>query len=166
MSEASTAVADSFRAELRTQLDECVGRIEHCLGQLSDQQVWWRPHDSANSIANLVLHLCGNLDQRVGSIVGGAPDTRDRPREFSERGTTPAAELARRLRAAAGRAEAVLSGLTSARMAELRRDPARGVEVTVVSILFRTLVHLGGHAQEIVFMTRSLLGDGYRFQRP
>jgi hypothetical protein len=166
MMDGPTDAVESFLAESCALLGECVGRIDHCLGQLSDQQVWWRPHESTNSVGNLVLHLCGNLDQRVGSAVGGGTDRRDRPREFSERDPIPVGELARRLRDAAARADAVLGVLTPARLADLRRDPSRGTEVTVLTVLYRTLVHLGGHAQEIVFMTRSLLGDAYRFQRP
>jgi hypothetical protein len=36
-------------------------RIKHCLGQLNDEQVWWRSHSWLNSIGNLILHLCGNV---------------------------------------------------------------------------------------------------------
>ena len=36
-------------------------RIESCLLALSDEQIWWRGAEMQNSIANLMLHLCGNL---------------------------------------------------------------------------------------------------------
>jgi hypothetical protein len=43
--------------------DQCLAKIEHCLSQLTDEQVWWRPHESLNSIGNLILHLTGNVRQ-------------------------------------------------------------------------------------------------------
>ena len=44
-------------------LDQSVVKIEHCLNQLSDKQIWTRPRGSVNSIGNLILHLLGNLRQ-------------------------------------------------------------------------------------------------------
>jgi len=58
-------------------LNSCVSKIKHCLGQLTDEQVWWRPQESMNSIGNLVLHLCGNVCQWIVAGIGGAPDVRD-----------------------------------------------------------------------------------------
>ena len=103
------------------------GGVKHCLAQLDEGQVWQRPRPAMNSVGNLLLHLSGNLRQRLLSVVGGAADDRDRPREFSERGPLPKAELLFRLEEAAGGADAVLAGLTAgptARMEALRR-PAR-----------------------------------------
>lgn len=50
---------------LSSRFDACVGQIVHCLEQLSEEQVWWRPHESMNSIGNLVLHLTGNIRQEI-----------------------------------------------------------------------------------------------------
>jgi hypothetical protein len=38
-------------------LSRSVEKIKHCLDQLDEEQLWWRPHESMNSIANLILHL-------------------------------------------------------------------------------------------------------------
>src|SRR5206468_11868255 len=87
--EGTPVVGRAFIEVARRQLAERADRIGHCVGQLDDAQVWWRPHESMNSIANLVLHLCGNRRQWIVSGVGGEPDVRDRPGEFSERGAVP-----------------------------------------------------------------------------
>ena len=76
---------------------DAFAKIKHCLDQLTDGQVWWRPKPSLNSIGNLILHLCGNLRQWVVCGVGGATDNRDRPSEFSERGPISKADLLRTL---------------------------------------------------------------------
>ena len=119
-----------------------------------------------NSVGTLLLHLCGNLKQRFLSVIDGRPDDRDRPKEFSERGPIPKAELLRRLEEAVAGADAVLAGLTAARLLEGRRYRGlRGeVEGTVLAVALRTLLHLGGHAQEIVYATRLQLGDAYKFR--
>ena len=74
------AVAEGFVAEARTSLETAFALIRHGVGQLDDEQVWWRPRDGMNSIGNLLLHLAGNLRQRFGSVIGGEPDDRDRDR--------------------------------------------------------------------------------------
>jgi hypothetical protein len=154
-------VGQAFLAEARRKLSDRHERIRHCLSQLDDAQVWWRPAESMNSAANLVLHLCGNLRQWLVAGVGGAADLRDRPREFAERGPIPRDELLRRLAAVVAQADAVLAGFDEARLLEPRR--IQGFDETVLSAVFDCLTHLSSHAQEIVYVTRLQLGEAYRF---
>ena len=52
---------------------EYIDKIERATAQLDDDAVWWRPNEHSNSIANLLLHLSGNLRQWVlGGLVGGS----------------------------------------------------------------------------------------------
>lgn len=146
----------------RHRLAEGVKKIKHCLGQLTDEQVWWRPHDSMNSVANIVLHLCGNTRQWILSGIGGEPDMRDRPREFSDRSSIPKAELVRRLDEIAGQADAVLAGATDQEL--LRHRRIQGFDETALSAAFDCISHFRGHQQEIVYITRLQLGDAYQFE--
>jgi uncharacterized damage-inducible protein DinB len=147
--------------EARRRLSACHKRIIHCLNQLDDAQVWWRPAESMNSIANLVLHLCGNLEQWIVSGVGGAQDVRNRPLEFSERKSIPKEQLSQRLSSTVSRADKVLAQVNNANLLEERR--IQGFEETVLSAIFESLAHFNGHTQEIVYITRLQLGDAYRF---
>lgn len=151
----------AYLAEARRRLAAAHDRIKHCLGQLDDVQVWWRPQESMNSIANIVLHLCGNLRQWIVSGVGGAVDMRDRPQEFAEREPIPKDELLRRLAAVMDEANAVLGKLDEGRILDRRR--IQGFDETVLSAIFDSLAHLSGHAQEIVYITRLQLRDAYVF---
>ena len=54
-------------------------KIEHCVAQLDDRQVWWRPDDRMNAIGNLLLHLAGNLEQGIIAGVGRAQARPSRP---------------------------------------------------------------------------------------
>jgi hypothetical protein len=160
-----TELANNFIAEARARLHEGDARIEHCLAQLSEAQIWWRPAAALNSIGNLVLHLAGNLRQRCGSVIGGAPDTRNRDQEFAERGPIAKDELLRQLRDALAQADAVLTHLGADRLAETRRyrGIGRDLDGTVLSVILRSLTHFHGHAQEIVLLMRWQLGAQYRF---
>ena len=64
--------SSNFSAE---KLEQLCGRIEDCLGRLSYDQVWMRNSGNENAVGNLVLHLCGNVTQWIGSgVAGGRPD--------------------------------------------------------------------------------------------
>jgi uncharacterized damage-inducible protein DinB len=155
-------LAAAVGAEAGDELAKALGKIEHCLGQLSDEQVWQRPQPSLNSVGNLLLHLCGNVRQWVVAGLGGAPDVRDRPAEFTERGPIPKEELRRRLRDVVEEARKVLARQKARQWLEVRR--VQGFDVTGLAALFDSVPHFRGHTQEIVHMTRALLGDAYQFQ--
>ncbi len=154
----ATACLDALRVQLAGNLK----KIKHCLDQLDDEQIWWRPRQSHNSIGNLLLHVCGNLSQWILSAVGGEPDTRDRPSEFSQRGPIPKAELVRRLEDVVDRSRAVLAGLPASRLLEDRR--VQGFDETVLSAIVDSVCHFTGHTHQVVYITRLQLGDEYRFE--
>ena len=154
-------ITSAYVAVSRDRLTRSLDRLRHCVGQLNDEQMWWRPHPGMNSVANILLHLAGNLRQWIVSGVGGAPDTRDRPAEFADRSQCSKAELLRRLEATIAEADAALARLDPSHLLEPRR--VQGFEETVLSAMYDSLTHLCGHVQEIVYITRLQLGDTYRF---
>jgi hypothetical protein len=151
----------AYLEECRRRLAACLERIEHCVGQLDDRQLWWRPRESMNSIANVLLHLCGNLRQWIVAGVPGTPDDRDRPGEFSRRDPIPKDELLRRLKETVTGADAVLALVPERQLLQPRR--IQGFDVTVLEAVFGCVAHLAGHTQEIIYATRLQLGDAYRF---
>lgn len=156
------SVAAAFLAEAQATLTSALAKIAHCLDQLSDDDVWWRPHESHNSLQNIILHLCGNLRQWIGCGLGGLPDVRDRPAEFSDRQPISKPELLKRLTAAVEEAKAVLAAFPADRILERRK--IQGFDTTLLAALFDTVSHFVGHTHQIVYITRLRLGDAYRFQ--
>jgi hypothetical protein len=154
-------IAKAVGAAAANELADALAKIKHCLDQLTDEQVWWRPKPSLNSIGNLILHLCGNLRQWIVCGIGSATDNRDRPKEFSERGLISKAELLKTLVETVGQAQAALKSLHADRLLESRRIQA--TDQTALSAIFDSVPHFRGHTQEIVLMTRLQLGDAYRF---
>ena len=107
--ELTTAVG----TEAANELASALAKLNHGLGQLTDEQVWWRPRPALNSIGNLILHLCGNVRQWLVAGLGAAADSQDRPAEFAERGPIPKEESLRKLEAVVEEARAVLARQTA-----------------------------------------------------
>lgn len=144
------------------ELRECLRMLQHCVGQLSHDQVWSRPDESQNAIGNLLLHLAGNLRQWIVVGLAQAVDSRNRPAEFAERQQLASTELLARLEVCVQDAIAVLSNTaTSAELLRPRR--IQGFEVHGIAAIQHSVSHFRGHTQEIIGRTRQLLGKNYRF---
>lgn len=140
---------------------EYLPKIRACCAELSREQLWWRPHEASNSIANLVLHLAGNVRQWIVAGVGGAADERRRAEEFSARGGLDADELLLRLEDAVLEADRALAALEPARLAEPVR--IQGRDVTVQSAIYHVVEHFAGHTYQIVYITKMLTGSDLGF---
>lgn len=154
-------LAAALTAAANQELANALKRIQHCLDQLTDDQVWWRPAESMNSIGNLILHLEGNLRQWIVAGFGGEKDNRQRPKEFSERGPISKAILLGRFEEAVAKAQEALKKTSAQDL--LRKHTIQGFAVNGLEAIFDSVPHFRGHTQEIVHMTRSLLGDAYQF---
>ncbi len=158
--------ADEFSAlivqEAIHELNDAFEKIQHCISQLSEEQVWWRAQPALNSIGNLLLHLAGNVTQWIVCGVGGADDHRDRPAEFSARGGIAKHDLLTRLQDALAAAGAAIKGRPADELAKVRR--IQGHDVSGVGAIFHSMSHFRGHTQEIVRISREILGEAYRMQ--
>jgi hypothetical protein len=157
-----SSTGSAFLAEARNTLGGALKKIEHCVEQLSDADLWWRQHESHNSIQNVILHLCGNLRQWILHGVGGESDVRNRPLEFADRAQRKKAELLSMLKETVAACDRVLAAFPPGRLLERRR--IQGFDTTVLSAIFDTVSHFVGHQHQIVYITRLRLGDAYRFQ--
>jgi hypothetical protein len=114
-----------------------------------------------NSVANLMLHLSGNVRQWIVSGIGGAKDVRNRPGEFAEQSRRTKNELLATLKSTVDEADAVLSKVTAAELLAPKR--IQGFDTTVTGAIFGCVPHFRGHVQEMIHMTREQLGEKYRF---
>jgi uncharacterized damage-inducible protein DinB len=145
------------------KLGQLTRRIVDCLGRLTEDQIWARGSEHENSVGNLVLHLCGNVRQWLISGVGGAPDVRDRDREFAARGGVSSAELARRLQATVSEAGAVIDGLTAARLCETVR--IQSYDNSVLDAVYHVVEHFSQHTGQIIFATKLATGEDLGYHR-
>jgi hypothetical protein len=160
-----SAVSDLFVSTARHVLAEGLRKIEHCTSQLTDEQIWWRPREGRdgemNSIANLLIHLAGNMNQWILTGVGGAPLTRDRQSEFDDRSRRPSAELLEALRERVAEVDAVIARQRADDLVQPRLIQHH--DTTVLGAIFHVVEHFRGHVQEIIHLTRTQLGGAYRF---
>ena len=161
MSASLESLGSLVSQEAGGEFDEALRKIKHCVNQLTDGQVWWRPSESMNSIANLLLHLCGNVGQWIVTGVGGSADIRQRQQEFDDRSGTPKDELLQQIESVVTDAKRVLLETSAEEL--LRPRLVQGNEVTAVRAMIHSLAHFQGHVQEIVHMTRCQLGESYKF---
>ena len=136
-------------------------KIERCLEQLDDDQIWWRANPESNSIGNLVLHLCGNARQWIVSGLGGQTDNRLRDAEFDQVEVIPVSELVALLRTTLADVEAVISRLDPATIFEKRH--IQGTEVDVFHAIFHVTEHFSMHTGQIILLTKQLTAQDMHF---
>jgi len=146
-------VGESLIKEAKRRLGQHFpDQVRACLDALSDEDLWWRPNEEANSVGNLVLHMCGSSRHFLGRGVGGSDYQRDRAGEFSERGPIPRAELRRILEDTVAETARVLDGLSPDRLRETT-DRVGDVQ-TMQYIVSRTTHHWAAHTGQIVYATK------------
>lgn len=133
------------------KLKQLTEQIDDCLGRLTAEQVWARAGKSDNSVGNLVLHVCGNLTQWIGSGVGSRVDQRDRDSEFAARGGLGPPELAVKLNGVVTETVAVIRDQTG-RLLEVIHP--QGYTVTVMEAIYHVVEHFSD-TQGRLFLRRS-----------
>jgi hypothetical protein len=137
-------------------LKQYLPRVERCITELTEEEVWWRQHETNNSVGNLVLHLTGNLGQFILSGVGGMKDIRNKEREFSERQGIPKAELIRGLKEALLAADDTLSKLDAARL--LDSTTVQGRVRPLFEVIAVVVDHFALHCGQIIYITKLKTG--------
>lgn len=151
-------VADDRLAQIclrqwRSRFEErYLPRIAGCLEQLSDEEIWWRPNEASNSIGNLVLHICGNMRQWIISGLGGAPDLRERDKEFAERGPIPGAALRKRFEQTVAEASAVMVRVKPQLLTQMFR--IQGYDVSGYEAAAHVIEHVAYHTGQIIYVTK------------
>jgi uncharacterized damage-inducible protein DinB len=156
------SIAEEFILLSRRKLtDEYLPRIQVCLELLSEDDIWWRTHETNNTVGNLVLHLCGNVRQWIVAGVGGKEDVRDRPAEFAARGSVSKESLLEKMKETVHEADETLAKLNTERLSEKRR--IQGYDVTCFGAIFHVVEHFSGHVGQIIYVTKMRTGKDLRF---
>lgn len=132
-------------------------KIERCLSQLTDEDVWRRANEASNSVGNLILHLSGNVQQWIIGGVGNLPYERDRQHEFGERGGISTEELLARLKETLAKADQVLAEVDPTSL--LERREIQGNDVTVIEAILRIVQHFALHTGQIMLLTKQCSGE-------
>ena len=151
-------LADQFLKHCCSRLEVLSSWVDDCLSRLTRDQICWRAADSQNAIGNLVLHLCGNLRQRITSALStDTPDNRDRDCEFYSRSFATPEELRKLVKATVTEATAVLRSFPPDRLLERASIPH--YERSVMQNIFAVVEHFAQHTGQIIFATKYLTGE-------
>jgi uncharacterized damage-inducible protein DinB len=145
------------------KLEQTTASITLCLGKLTEEQIWRRDHANENTIGNLVLHLCGNVQQWIGYSIGGDADTRDRPAEFSATHLSRP-ELERKFDATIAHALAILRKLPPRELDKVVQT--QNGQSTVLEAVYQVVGHFQQHTGQIIFATKQMTGEDLRIYRP
>ena len=155
-------IGQAFLLQSRSHLnDDFMPKIRKCLDVLSEEDVWWRAHETNNSVGNLLLHLSGNVRQWIVSGVGGAPDIRQRQLEFSERNLIPKEVVWSKLQDTVAEASQVLESFPADELLEKRK--IQGFDSTVLQVIFHVVEHFSMHTGQITYITKLRQGRDLKF---
>jgi uncharacterized damage-inducible protein DinB len=157
------AIEELFLDASASKLRQSVGRIEVCLGKLTEEQIWARGHENENAVGNLVLHLEGNVRQWILCSLGGESHERDRDAEFAARGGWYSAQLAGRLRVTVEHAAKVILGLGPDELTKIYT--IQKYEVSGVEAVLHVVEHFSYHTGQIIFATKFVTGEDLGFYR-
>jgi uncharacterized damage-inducible protein DinB len=149
--------ADLFELCAR-YLEEYLAKIRVVIAELPAERLWWRPRPGANSAANLLLHLCGNLSLWLLKSVGGEPFERDRAAEFAATSGPGAAELLGRLEEVVGHCARLLRSLRADEAARPLR--IQSYDTDVLGAAFHAVEHMSYHTGQLLFLLKQSLPEG------
>jgi uncharacterized damage-inducible protein DinB len=155
-------IGKEFIADCRKLLlEDFQPRLLKCLSELSDQDIWWRAHETDNSIGNLVLHLCGNVRQWIIAGIGNEKDTRNRSQEFSERGPIPKSKLIQKLEETLQEADQALTKFDTAKLLEVRHF--QQWEHSCLYAILHVVEHFSHHLGQIIYITKLRTAKDLKF---
>ncbi|MFN4285751.1 MAG: DinB family protein [Lacibacter sp.] len=154
---------EAFLSNCVHHLLEYTRRIERCLELLTEEQVWYKPNDASNAIANLILHLCGNMTQYVLSGLGGAPDLRERDKEFSTTGGQTKAALVAQLHSVVTKVCSIIEILDEPTLLQVRT--VQGFQKTGIAIVLHVTEHMSYHTGQIALLTKLLTNQDLGFYK-
>jgi uncharacterized damage-inducible protein DinB len=151
MADLAKTILDSLQARICRVFP---AQIRAAVEALDDDQLWWRPNETSNSIGNLVLHLSGSLNHYLNRGYGGLDYARDRDAEFAERRHISRSELMATFEAMVANAEKTFAQLTPERL----NDPAAESKLyaSTAEELVSIASHIANHTGQIVWIAKAL----------
>lgn len=147
-------LAETALAVLRNRITRVMPeQIRAAVATVSDEQLWWRPNESSNSVANILIHLTGSINHYLNFFVGKIEYQRDRDAEFAERRNIPRDEVMQAFDEMIANAEKTLDALTPEQMSAAAADPRYAL---LFEDLLAVALHISNHTGQIVWIAKML----------
>jgi len=140
---------------LTRELDGIAREIEAFPDDIS---IWQAAPGVTNAAGNLALHIAGNLQHFVGTLLGNTGYVRDRDREFGQRSGTRH-EVVEELRRARAVVANVLPSLPGAALETTLSPQSMPGPVPAQRLLVHLCAHAGFHLGQIGYLRRILTGE-------
>ncbi|OLC06164.1 MAG: hypothetical protein AUH42_06205 [Gemmatimonadetes bacterium 13_1_40CM_70_11] len=125
-----------------------------------ERDLWRVPPGAGitNPGGNLALHLAGNLQYFVGTVLGGTGYVRDRDGEFARR-DVPRAELLRQVDTTLAAVAQTMARLREQDLAKPYPQPVGGVTLSTGDFLLHLAAHFTYHLGQVDYHRRLLTGQ-------
>lgn len=138
-------------------MDESVRMLTISMEMIPDNKFWYREHSVLNSVGNLLLHLSGNIRQYVISGLGGAPDRRERNKEFETKRQPGREVVWAAFLETVREAQAVIRNAQAADFLEKRR--VQGFSFSGMGLVIHAVEHLSYHTGQIAYIAKAVTGQ-------
>ncbi|MEO8414177.1 MAG: DinB family protein [Ginsengibacter sp.] len=156
---------NDFRKEFTEQAvyrnEENTKRIIKCLEEIDEAETGKAPNYHSNSIANLILHLCGNINQYIISALGNNSDERERDQEFSIKEGYTKNEVAKKLTITTTEANRIISNISNEDLGKIY--VVQGFNLSGIGIIIHVTEHFSYHTGQIAFWVKQLKNWGLGF---
>ncbi|MEO7531232.1 MAG: DUF1572 family protein [Sediminibacterium sp.] len=119
----------------------------------NEKNIWLPAAGTSNSGGNLCLHLVGNLQYYIGSILGNSGYVRDRPKEFSSKDIS-VIELINIISHTVLVVTKTIRSLTDKTLSANYPEKVFGHDMTTEYFLLHLLAHLNYHLGQINYHRR------------
>jgi uncharacterized damage-inducible protein DinB len=124
----------------------------------NEKDLWLMEGEIPNSAGNLCLHLCGNLQHYIGTVLGNSGYIRHRDAEFSTK-DVPVNELLSLIDTTMEVIANTLSNLDSESLTKDYPEQIFGSPMTTEYFLIHLASHLGYHLGQINYHRRLLVAN-------
>ena len=148
----STPAAEFIDASRTLLIDDYLPKLLKCAEILSEDDAWWRPNESSNSIGNMLLHVCGNMREWIIGGAGGESVERDREAEFAARRSMSKDDIIAEVERTVRHVDLVLADLPEETL--LDRIQVQGFSVTRLQAVYHAIEHFGYHLGQVIYVTK------------
>ncbi|SIR17531.1 DinB family protein [Maribacter ulvicola] len=134
------------------RMDESTRMIKKSLAEISEEEMWQKPNTSLNSVANLILHLCGNMTQYLISSLGETEDNRNRDTEFLVSSGLTKQELLQKLEATVDTAKRIIFDVNLDKLIKVRS--VQGMSFSGIGLIMHAVEHYSYHTGQIAFYVK------------
>lgn len=119
------------------------------------KKMWVTSCDISNSAGNLCLHLVGNLNHFIGSVIGNSSYVRNREAEFNSK-NIPAEVLLKMIKETKGVVCTTLKNFDETELRSIYPIQVFGNEMSYHFFLIHLVTHLNYHLGQINYLRRIL----------